>query len=845
MNNITIEWTPDDKSLIAAMQKHIALLNKEVAGLKDLSGTGKSAMGTLTGAYRDAGKELQRLGRVAETSFKQPISAIDAHLARMKELRALYRMGKIDAEQFQRASNASLKQRYADDGTKERLKQRRREIEDLAERERAVAAKSLAEQKAASMSLRLQKLSALHELEQTERSAAAKLDAERKAAAASLRLQKLTALNEQDQVERSAAAKSLAEQKAAAAAFRLQKLTALHEQSQAEKTADEKLQADKKAAAASLRLQKLTALHEQDQMERSVAAKSLAEQKAAVASLRLQKLTALHEERQKNKEAADAVRRGLMSEQQMHRQNFRERMRHIHDLRRAGALSQAEYRAAVKQAHGEWKAISQLDMAAAWRNVPPMITQALTATAALTAAIRIARSEWETMLRRQSEARDSHMTYAEARDQAVKGLDETMTGEQFDQWAMETSKKTGQSPAFLARAATGVLGAKGKRTAASALAGMAETVPLERYRVDELKDVTSAVLQQQTVDQDATFRQVLGQQLAAKIASRVESSGSFAQYMTFGALGASAYGDSSKDWYTIGSFLANQAGDPSGQTSGTGAVDWQVDLDRLHKQMLGPDGKGAGLGRNTIERARAIAFDPKFRAVKDTLLGSNRTAMQEELGVSGGRMTARARNFGAIMKIYQGDKTAWEELEGVGKLVPELGPGSAAFVDKQIKDLDGPHQRLAVQDQTNKSTAERLKLANTPEARTAAARQGLMENLRAAGVGWTQQTGAALDFDVGTWWTNQQDPELIQARLERSAASSLGMKASEAGYGTDLARRYMDAAKALTDSADKLTAAVEAMNQAQGVNVNVNLPGEGAKPAEPPAAGLQGGRPFR
>lgn len=179
-NEIAIIWTSDQQQLIRDMQKRQVLQDQEIASLKKLGATGKESGGAMTGAYRESVKEIERLGRTAETAFAKSVSPMDAHQQRLKEMRVLFRMGKIDAEQFNAANQASLKKYYDDSGLTERLRKnkaaRQKELEDqrqaqlqseklakqhhdklLAEQDAAIAKREKLERAAAARSLAAQK----------------------------------------------------------------------------------------------------------------------------------------------------------------------------------------------------------------------------------------------------------------------------------------------------------------------------------------------------------------------------------------------------------------------------------------------------------------------------------------------------------------------------------------------------------------------------------------------------------------------------------------------------------------------------------------------------------------
>jgi hypothetical protein len=813
-NDIVITWSSDQKQLIQDYQARALLQDKEIARLKVLAVGGKAAGGAIGTSYRDATKEIERLGKAAQAAFQKPDGGMAKHLAQLKELRVMYRMGKIDAEQFAKAEAASssgmLRQRYDESGATQRLRDKNRAraeekklLEQQAAEERSAAARSLMDQKKAAESLRLQKLTAIHQEQQDQ-----------KAAKDSLRLQKLTAIAENKQDE-----------KKAADSLRLQKLTALQQNAE-----------DQKKAVDSLKLQKLTAIHEQEQAEKASAANLLQEQKAAVLSLDLQKRTAIEQQMQANKNAADQVRKGLISESQQARMNFRERMRHIHDLRSAGALSQKEYEAAAKQAHDAWVKTSKIDIGAAWRSLPPMITSAVTLAGVLMATVTATRAVIQDTIERQENAKNANMTYAEARKDPVANLGKDMTGEEFDKWIVGASERTGQTPVFLARAAAGVLGGKGSRTVQDALAAMEATVPLERFNPSELTSVTRAVLQQQTVDKKFSFKEVLGQQIAARQASAVDTPDSFAQHVAYGSVGASSYGDSSQQYYTMAAYLANMGGDPSGQTSGTGVVNLEKQLMELHRGMqLGGDAEG--LGKNTMERLKNVARNPKFAGLRDQLLGGNKSELAKELGMPGGATTARARNYGAIIKLLDNDATAWTELENTGKLIPELGKDSAGFVDKNLIDIDSHANQVALGDQGNKASEQRAQLGDTIGARRASAREGLSKNLAAAGQEYFYRKAVDAYAYVGTNMT--ESPERVQAYFQEQTANELRGNQRNVPRGGVEYNRLADAVKALESSSADLRRLADAYEK-QGppqVNVNVNVGGQ-EKPAPPRAIDL-------
>ena len=133
-NNIGITWTSDQRQLIRDMQERASKMDEEIQRLKKLlaagtaAGAGLARGGKMAGdAYRQAGVEMDRLGRIAATSFQKSASPMEAHLKRMKEYRVLMRMGKIDAEQLAKANQASLKQYYDESGMTDRLRRSKAE----------------------------------------------------------------------------------------------------------------------------------------------------------------------------------------------------------------------------------------------------------------------------------------------------------------------------------------------------------------------------------------------------------------------------------------------------------------------------------------------------------------------------------------------------------------------------------------------------------------------------------------------------------------------------------------------------------------------------------------------
>lgn len=763
-NDIGITWTSDQKQLIADVQKRQLLQDQEIARLQKLAGVGKQAGAALAGGYKEVNAQLDRLGRLADTTFKKPISAMDAHLSRMKELRVLYRMGKIDIEQFGQAASASLKKRYADSGMTQQLANQKRLIDS----ERVLAAQSLAEQK---------------------------------------------------------------------------------------------------AAANELALQKATALHEASVKERADAAQSLAEQKAAAKSLHLQKLTAIADERQRQKAAADQVRRSLLSERELSRATFRERMRELWDLRNANALSQQEYLAAAKKAQNTLQETSRIDMSQVWKMVPGQLTTILTLTGSIAAATKLARAEFENLKAVQNEAKGATLTYAEAASQAIPNLGNEMTGEDFHKWTLETSKKTGQSRTFLARAASGVLSAKGARTSQQALADLEQMVPFERFNPEELKESAAGVMQQLNIEADGTtLKQVMGQQIAAKIASRVESAAEFAGHVTKTTVGASAFGDSSRDAYAISAYLANASGDKSGQTSASGTIDLQADLQILSNAVesgaLGMAPIKGGLGRSTLERARAIAQDPRFKGLQQRLTGENEDPEVQELFRKAGRMTARASNYGSIRQLYLNNATAWRNMNDVYGAIPELGPAAEKFVDKQLKDFDSPEHRTAIADQKLKSETENMQLLNRQAVRGAISRERLQELLKAGGVSNVEQVLQGLKFEV-TSNGGQQLPastaqEILRKYADDAAAPKSTSSSSGGWWGPEAMLKWlleskeyreghqrpataaeMHIAESFRRSAEAIESLVQEERAMRGMQVNVVVPGaNGEKPGVPAAAGL-------
>ena len=855
MNNIAITWSSDQKQLIADMQRRQVLQDKEIARLQQLAGVGKASGTAITNSYRDANKELDRLGRIAETAFKKPVSAMDAHLARMKELRVLYRMGKIDAEQFNQAANASLKQRYADTGFTDRLKQQKRDAADLAafqERqlaaERAAAAKSLQEQKAAALSLALQKATAIHEAEQSERSAAEKLHAEQQAAAQALRLQKLTAIHEAEQAERTAAAKLLQEQKDAAQSLRLQKLTALD---------DEKRSQDE--AAAALRLQKFTAIDEEQRLQKQ-ASDSLRLQKfteideeqraqrEATQSLRLQKLTAIHEEMEQQKRSAAEVRRGLMSQRDLARQSYLERLRQIHELHAAGLLSQKELNAAAQQALVTFEKTSRVNMGGIWQAVPGQIQAALTATSAMYATMRLARMEMENLRSMQRDSANTTMTYAEAQSEAVQNLDSSMTAAELDDAVMALAKEKHLSPAFVMRAASNVLGARGGVSAKEAIGAIRTSIDFNPYDQGTANFTASAMLQAKAANPEASFEQILGQQKSAKIASPVVKDEDFAHYLVPGASGAKAFGDSERDFYGLAAHLGSRMGDSAGRVTGTATIDLQRDLATnpgVADVKVGPEGA-------TISRLRAIAFDKKYASVKQKLLGEVQAQTQDELVRSGGKLTTEARAYGAIALLLQGDEESWKQLEEKRAEVLELGKEAEALVEKHREALSNlPAQRTARAEIGIKAENEIVQLENQGAARGSVSREGLKDILKSSGLSATDQYIQGLRFEINSVGGQTAPASAAAAMLRERAAGLAGGERIDGSQGIleyllfrltgqDSGVKKRVANEEENRTAEALIRAADALEKlAQDERgVQVIMPGAGEKPAPPAAAGL-------
>ena len=855
MNNIAITWSSDQKQLIADMQRRQVLQDKEIARLQQLAGVGKASGTAITNSYREANKELDRLGRIADTAFKKPVSAMDAHLARMKELRVLYRMGKIDAEQFNQAATASRKQRLTEDGFAASLKERKRllaEIAAMQERqlaaERAAAAKSLQEQKTAALALALQKATALHETEQSERSAAAKLLAEQKAAAQALQLQKLTAIHEAEQAERAAAAKALQEQKAAALSLALQKATAIDDE-----------QRSQREAAAALRLQKLTAIDETQRAEKQ-AADSLRLQKfteieeerraqqEATQSLRLQKLTAIHEEQQAQKQAAEQIRRGLMSQRDVARQNYLERLRQIHALHAAGLLSQKELNAAAKQALQTYERTSKVNMGGIWQSVPGQIRAAVSATTVMYSTMRLARMEMENLRSMQRESADTTRTYAESQSEAVQNLDSSMTAAELDDAVMALAKDKHISPAFVMRAASNVLGARGAVSAKEAIGAIRTSIDFNRYDQGAANFTASAMLQAKAASPDATFEAILGQQKSAKIASPVVKDEDFAHYLVPGASGAKAFGDTERDFYSLAAHLGSRMGDSSGRVTGTATIDLQRDLATnpgLSDVKAGPEGA-------SMARLRAIAFDKRYAGVKARLLGDVQAQSQDELVRSGGKLTTEARAYGAIALLMQGDEESWKQLEGKRGEVLGLGKEAEDLVEKHRRTLANlPAQRTATAEMGVIAEKEIAQLENQPAARGAISREALKNMLKASGVSATDQFVQGLRFETGSLGGQEMPASTAAQMLRERAAGLSGSERIEGSggilaylrsrlLGDDSGLKTRAASPEENRTADALIRAADALEKlaADERAVQVIIPGAGDKPAPPAAAGL-------
>lgn len=842
-NDITIDWHSNQSALIADLQKQLAEQKKIVSGLQQIGHAGTAAGNAVVSGARAGVAGLREMGQVSEAVRNYQRQQIDTAREQYRvtsqaiaqqqqqklitrEVALVQRQAAKDQRDARMADIAAQREAAAE------LAKQKREQEDMirqADRIRQMN-RTPKEVARANYSAGIEKAEGLRQGGQlsdaefvTERQRLigiykqeSGLLADRARREKELAIERQNAVRDEIQWQNRLAEKARqnAEERARAGA------NDRHQQEMSKVAAAQRSQTEQSAMAAEAKWrEELAAKARHHAGERAVAsANDLHAQQMAEQVVR---------RRVQVDQEGLAVAKAVQTAQERHAATIAK----LNSLVKQGAISQETFKRAVKQANETLSAQEGF-----WSRLPEKIQSSVSGATAMLSIVSLVKTEYQDLIRVQTEARDANVTYAEAAAGAKQNLDETMTGDEFDKWIMDTSRKTGQTPLFLAKAAGGVLGAKGDAKAREALGSLEEVVPLERHNADDAKFVAAGVMQQHGMSgPGVTRKQVLGQQIAAKIASRVESSSSFGQYMTYGSLGAKAYGDTSKDWYVLASHLANQGGDPTGQTSGSGAVDWEKDLLELHKQ-LSSDGQ-PGLGSNTIERMRNLAFDPRFKEVRETLQGGHRSELQKELGAPGGKMTAKARQYSARLMLLQGDEAAWKQIENLQKQIPDLGPGAERFVDKQLKDLDSSPQRITVQNQTNTATAERLKISNTPGARIGTAREGLDKNLTAGGANVFQRFFAAREFDVATLFGRRA--ELAQADQQEALARTNEAAAMKADPVT--AKVLLDAARELRESNQQLRAAVLAMQaqapQAPRVQV-VMPPGNNDRPDQPAARGL-------
>ncbi|HEY4263415.1 MAG TPA: hypothetical protein VGM98_24845 [Schlesneria sp.] len=766
-NNINITWTSDQRQLMADMQKRQLMVEKDLLGLKKTADAGKLAGTTLTSSYREANKEIERLGRVATTSFKQPVSAIDKHLDRMKELRVLYRMGKIDAEQFNKSASASLKQKYSDSGMIKELQ------------------------------LRKQMSAELH-AQQVQQQAR----------------------------ERESSRNFYTERQRYWAA------------------------------------------------ERTATAQDAAEKKSAAASLRAQKIAALRSEHEARRAAAEQVRRGLMTEQQLARETFIQRRQHLTTLRNEQAISSSEFRRAMQQARDEAKKVSQVDIATPWRDAIGPMASVLTAAGAISTIVRQAVAEMENLKTVQRNALNTTLTFAAAEEQAQQSLDGTLSPEELNSTVKRIAKKNKVSPTAMMRQANEVLGVKDDRTTAKeALDVMGELSEFTRLNPDDGAAVVSAVLGLKQALPEASTKELFGIIQQGKISSKVGTTAKFSRNIIPGASASRAYGDTPQQFIGMASAIGGQMQDVEGMRTGTAIVDLEKDLQILSAGVesgsLGGEKIKGGLGSNTHERIRAIAYNPKFRGLRDRLLGENEDPEIAELFKSAGRMTTESKSYGAIRLLYQGDVAAHAALDA--KIAEQVsGKAAVDLVRKQEKAFTStPEQVTARANSRVEAASETARLNNQTGARGALTREGLTKLLQDHGLSDVEQLIQSIRFEGtslgGTSAPASQAARILDDRAKQQERGSMNpafaaaipgspiaalmaygdFMLGQAGINSGIVPRQaptpgqLETAQALREAADAIRDLVEIEKTKTPVNVQVIMPGGGEKPAPPPAAGLQ------
>ena len=856
MNDISITWSSDQRQLIADMQKRHSLMEKEISHLKLLSGNGKTAGTVMTGAYRDAGREIERLSKLADQGFQKMASPMEAHLSRLKELRALYRMGKIDIDQFNRASADSLKQRYAATGQLDRLRGGKR---DKAEAEKAHQAEEAAAQKelqressrlgqigeafrksATPMEAHLQRLK---ELRVAYRMGKIEIDQFNKAAVDSLK-QRYAATGQLDrlrggkrdkaeaekahQAEEAAAEESRRREREAQAQFYLKR----RQMREAEAAAE--LVASAAAAKKETEARLAAAAKEREAMLQHHLAKKAAREKMAA------------EEAAANRQAADQVRRGMMSEAQLARVNFRERMRQLHDLRRANGLTQAEYSKAARQAYDEWKKVGGINLTSSWKGLPPIIAGAVTATAALTASVRLVRSEFEALKSAQSEAARTHMSYAAAQAEAISNLDDSMTPQQLNQSVKKLAADLNVSDTMVMNAVNESLGTKpASASPQDVLKAVGAAIPFNRFDQAGLNSSARGILLAMADDRNATPESILGQQQAAKLASPVTKSSNFSDYQVPYATSASAFkdkngvADSARDSYALMAVLGSRMGDVEGRVTGSAFGDLRRDLDK----RLDLKDVVAGQQGITLERLRRIAFDPKYKEVQQHLLGE----------LVGGHLTTEARAHGPLTQIIQGDQKIWDEINRKHQEIPNADDQAVKFYrDKQQQLESMPEQATARAKMGLDAISERLQLSNQKGARASISRESLDKILESSGVGKTERSIQSARFEVASAGATEMSPQLAaQILKERSnqldTVGERGLldKVLEGVWGFQSGKTPVSTADDKENAAN-LRKAAELLEKLVAISgsqpspiVNILMPGIGEKPGPPAAAGLQ------
>ena len=229
------------------------------------------------------------------------------------------------------------------------------------------------------------------------------------------------------------------------------------------------------------------------------------------------------------------------------------------------------------------------------------------------------------------------------------------------------------------------------------------------------------------------------------------------------------------------SAIGQGAGDPTGQTTATAAIQFAKQL----AQEL-PNVQGGTQGRLNFIRSDAGSD------LRNKLLGSLAKGASETDGK--GQLTGEAKAFTTLVGLIQQDRTKpQEQLDSALKAIPTLDK-SANLLNSRLNTIDQlPLQVTANVQRRISSAAESLRLGDIGGGRAGIARQGLEDLLSASGLNSTARFARGIDFDINTAAGSVapvgEVVEQLRGEASRRTAATTTTSGGIGGRGVSVSRR--------------------------------------------------------